>query len=156
MLILGKILEAHPLLAKDAEPANTPAFYLAALDVLEDGENASHSVKSQRFPREDWRLAVSVGEYPETIVLEDTILLTGLSLSAGRTLVCLANEKLRRLTQTSNTAPLINFQDDLWPKDSAFGPSFSRRPPLTRRVTLPPMTPHQILLQAADQFSRGT
>jgi hypothetical protein len=62
LFILGKILEAYPLLAKDAEPANTPAFYLAALDVLEDGENASHSVKSQRFPREDWRLAVSVGK----------------------------------------------------------------------------------------------
>jgi hypothetical protein len=153
MLILGKILEADPSLAKDAEPVNTPAFYLAALDVLEDGEDASHSVKSQKFPREDWRLAVSVGEYLRTIVMEDTLSLTRWAI--GRTLVCLANEKLRRLTQTSNIAPLIDFHDDLWPKDSAFGASFSRRPPLTRRVTLPPMTPHQILLQAADQFSRG-
>lgn len=135
MLLLGKILEAYPTLAKDVEPVNTPAFYLAALDVLEDGENAYHSVSGNRFPKEDWRLSVSV----------------------GRTLVCLAEEKLRRLSKSNQQANgfVINFQDDLWPKDSAFAPSFSKRPPLTRRVTLPSASPHEVLNSACDHFSRA-
>jgi len=61
MLLLGKTLEAYPTLAKEVEPVGTPAFYLAALDVLEDGENAPHSVHNHRFLKEDWRLALSIG-----------------------------------------------------------------------------------------------
>jgi len=73
MLMLGKILEAYPSLAKDVEPVNSPTFYLAALDVLEDGENASHSVNSGKFPREDWRLAVSMGGFLEAGVLNSIL-----------------------------------------------------------------------------------
>lgn len=137
MLLLGKTLEAYPTLAKEVEPVGTPAFYLAALDVLEDGVNAPHSVYNHRFLKEDWRLALSI----------------------GRTLVCLADEKLRRISSDHSSkissTPIVNFQDDLWPKDSAFGPSFTRRPPMTRRITLPLMSPHEIILQAVDQFSRA-
>jgi hypothetical protein len=61
MFLLGKTLEAYPTLAKEVEPVGTPAFYLAALDVLEDGENASHLVHNHRFLKEDWRLALSIG-----------------------------------------------------------------------------------------------
>jgi hypothetical protein len=61
MLLLGKTLEAYPTLAKEVEPVGTPAFYLAALDVLEDGENASHLARNHKFLKEDWRLAFSIG-----------------------------------------------------------------------------------------------
>lgn len=70
MLLLGKILEAYPALSKPVEPVGTPAFYLAALDVLEDGESASHSFSSHKFLREDWRLAVSVGKCLKISFLE--------------------------------------------------------------------------------------
>lgn len=136
--LLGKILEADPTLAKEGEPVNTPAFYLAAIDVFESGESLAHSTvtSDERLTREDWRLAINW----------------------GRTLVCLADEKLRRLSQRRGKAAFtsaMNFQDDLWPKDSAFASSPSKRPLLARRVSLPSMTPHEVLLQASDQFSRG-
>jgi hypothetical protein len=61
LLFLGKILESHPFLAKDMEPVNSPAFYLAALDVLEDGENALHAAEGHKSLKEDWKLAMSLG-----------------------------------------------------------------------------------------------
>jgi hypothetical protein len=61
LLFLGKILESHPFLAKDMEPVNSPAFYLAALDVLEDGENALHAAEGHKSLKEDWKLAISLG-----------------------------------------------------------------------------------------------
>ena len=51
--------------------------------------------------------------------------------------------------------PLVDFQDPVWPRDSAFASVSHRRPPVTRRISLPSSTPHEILLQATDQFSRG-
>lgn len=53
-----------------------------------------------------------------------------------------------------SSPPLVNFQDQVWPRDSAFA-SVSQRLPVTRRITLQGSTPHEILLQATDQFSRG-
>ncbi|KAG8807869.1 hypothetical protein FRC17_004227 [Serendipita sp. 399] len=134
LLLLGRILEVYPVLAKDGEPVNTPAFYLAALDVFEDGENAFRSVTDGVFLKGDWRLAYST----------------------GRTLVAVTEEKIRRLTRpTHTTATLVDFQDDLWPKDSGFARSFSKRPPLIRRVTLPSSTPNEMLTSACDHFSRA-
>ena len=51
--------------------------------------------------------------------------------------------------------PLVDFQDQVWPRDSAFASASQRRLPVTRRITLQGSTPHEILLQATDQFSRG-
>jgi hypothetical protein len=51
--------------------------------------------------------------------------------------------------------PPADFQDPVWPQDSAFASVSHRRPPVTRRISLPSSTPHEILLQATDQFSRG-
>ena len=50
---------------------------------------------------------------------------------------------------------LQDFQDPVWPRDSAFASVSHRRPPATRRISLQGSTPHEILLQATDQFSRG-
>lgn len=136
-LLLGKMLEADPSLAKDGEPVNTPAFYLAALDVFETGESLAHAASAdERVAREDWRLAISW----------------------GRALVCLADEKLRRIAEREAEAagnPSVDFKNDIWPKDSGFASSSTRRPLLARRVSLPSMSPNEILLQAVDQFSRG-
>jgi hypothetical protein len=51
--------------------------------------------------------------------------------------------------------PLVDFQDPVWPQDSAFASVSQRRLPVTRRISLQGSTPHEILLQATDQFSRG-
>jgi len=51
--------------------------------------------------------------------------------------------------------PFIDFQDEVWPRDSAFASISQRRLPVTRRLSLQGSTPHEILLQATDQFSRG-
>ncbi|KAG8840632.1 hypothetical protein FRB91_005868, partial [Serendipita sp. 411] len=134
LLLLGRILEVYPDLAKDGEPTNTPAFYLAALDALEDGENASRSMIDAVFCKGDWKLAYNI----------------------GRTLVSLTDEKVRRLSQPAHTTTtLVNFQDELWPKESSFARAVSKRPPLIRRVTLPGSTPHEMLTSACDQFSRA-
>jgi hypothetical protein len=75
LFLLGKILSAEPSLAKDGEPAGSPAFYLAALDVFEMGENLPRRWDEHGSSREDWRMAIVW----------------------GRCLVCLADEKLRRM-----------------------------------------------------------
>lgn len=50
---------------------------------------------------------------------------------------------------------MVNFQDQLWPKGSPFAASIARRPPITRQISLRGSNPHDILLQATDQLSRG-
>ena len=75
LFLLGKIISAEPSLAKDGEPAGSPAFYLAALDVFEMGENLPKRSDEQGSSREDWRMAIVW----------------------GRSLVCLADEKLCRM-----------------------------------------------------------
>jgi len=171
LFLLGKIIAAEPSLAKDEEPAGSPAFYLAALDVFEMGENLPKRWEEHGSPREDWRMAVVW----------------------GRSLVCLADEKLCRMERTTThgtyplfrlctqpepsfwdsvclffppiftsagsshepSPPLVDFQDPVWPQDSAFASISHRRPPVTRCISLRGSTPHEILLQATDQFSRG-
>ena len=80
LFLLGKIIAADPSLAKDGEPAGSPAFYLAALDVFEMGENVPKRWDEQGSSREDWRMAVVW----------------------GRCLVCLADEKLCRMESTTH------------------------------------------------------
>ena len=79
LFLLGKIIGAEPSLAKDGEPAGSPAFYLAALDVFEMGENLPRRWDEHGSSREDWRMAVVW----------------------GRCLVCLADEKLGRMENTN-------------------------------------------------------
>ena len=81
LFLLGKIIAADPSLAKDAEPAGSPAFYLAALDVFEMGENLPKRWDEHGGPREDWRMAIVW----------------------GRCLVCLADEKLCKMKNTMHS-----------------------------------------------------
>ncbi|KAF9038655.1 hypothetical protein BJ165DRAFT_1407782 [Panaeolus papilionaceus] len=49
-----------------------------------------------------------------------------------------------------------NLEDDpVWPPHSPFALIASRRPPVTRRMTLSETTPSELLVLAQDQFSRG-
>ena len=61
LFLLGKIISAEPSLAKIGEPAGSPAFYLAALDVFEMGENLPKRWDEHGRSREDWRMAVVWG-----------------------------------------------------------------------------------------------
>jgi hypothetical protein len=80
LFLLGKIISAEPSLAKDGEPAGSPAFYLAALDVFEMGENLPKRWDEHGSSREDWRMAIVW----------------------GRCLVCLADEKISRMENTTH------------------------------------------------------
>ena len=166
LFLLGKIVAAEPSLAKDGEPAGSPAFYLAALDVFEMGESLPKRWDEHGSSREDWRMAIVW----------------------GRCLVYLADEKLCRMEIKNRThgvypfsayasfmapmystdspsvgsshessPPQVDFQHPVWPQDSAFASVSHRRPSGTRRTSLQgsASTPHEILLQATDQFSRG-
>jgi len=78
LFLLGKIISAEPSLAKNGEPAGSPAFYLAALDVFEMGENLPKRWDEHGSSREDWRMAIVW----------------------GRCLVCLADETVCRMGNT--------------------------------------------------------
>ena len=85
LFLLGKIISADPSLAKNGEPAGSPAFYLAALDVFEMGENLPKRWDEHGRSREDWRMAVVW----------------------GRCLVCIADEKICRMENTTHGMPPV-------------------------------------------------
>ncbi|KAH9911990.1 uncharacterized protein B0H18DRAFT_1056967 [Fomitopsis serialis] len=144
------------LVAQDAsvplpdEPKLASDYWLAALDVFQTGENLpaltgapSHSSGFADLT-EDWRMAVIW----------------------GRTLVCLADEKLThslRLAKERATgdfcvlpsASPFDLSEPKWPKDSPFASIAACRPPVSRRVTLYSATAHDVMVLAMDQFSRG-
>ncbi|KAH9479254.1 hypothetical protein JR316_0007842 [Psilocybe cubensis] len=221
LFFFGNIVDASPSLCMPGEPANPVVYWLCALDAFEIGENLPartsgrvNNVKGDYFssggstgvvsrsayaaraagvtpPPEDWRMAVVW----------------------GRTLVCIAEEVVRRqherskqgLPPLSHTSPQLGFalapgmqlsnyadvvplaptmpaspsafplpqqrlaeaQKDaaaagsnldspVWPPNSPFATIISRRPALPPRLTLDSgVSPHELLLLAQDQFSRG-
>jgi len=134
---------AHdPSLALEGESASPTAYWLAALDVFEAGENLpSRTDPSMSDAPEDWRMAVVW----------------------GRTLVCLADVKVTRsIRATQDTFDCVNSQPSFtaedepdWSPDSPFHAIASRRPPVTRRMTLTTASAHDLMVLAMDQFSRG-
>lgn len=134
---------AHdPSLALEGESASPTAYWLAALDVFETGENLpSRTDPKMSDAPEDWRMAVVW----------------------GRTLVCLADVKISRSIKAAegnlgclNSHACFTAEDEPdWSPDSPFHAIASRRPPVTRRMTLTSASAHDLMVLAMDQFSRG-
>ena len=142
LFLFGNLIAHDPSLALEGESASPTAYWLAALDVFETGE----SLPSRTDPKmcdapEDWRMAVVW----------------------GRTLVCLADVKITRsikaaqgnLDCLSSQACFTAEDEPDWSPDSPFHAIASRRPPVTRRMTLTSASAHDLMVLAMDQFSRG-
>ncbi|CAL1713945.1 unnamed protein product [Somion occarium] len=160
LFLLGNIVAQDPSLALPGEPSSAATYWLAALDVFETGESLPCLLDSRGCAEasEDWRMAIAW----------------------GRTLVCLAEEKIssmkRAQEEAAARAASAGLAPDLpassawaylsspgpftvtepsWPKDSPFYTIAVNRPPVTRRMSMYSATPHDILVLATDQFSRG-
>lgn len=142
LFLFGNLIAHDPTLALEGESASPTAYWLAALDVFETGEN----LPSRTDPKmcdapEDWRMAVVW----------------------GRTLVCLADVKITRSIKASrgnldclSPQGCFTAEDEPdWSPDSPFHAIASRRPPVTRRMTLTSASAHDLMVLAMDQFSRG-
>ena len=142
LFLFGNLIAHDPSLALEGESASPTAYWLAALDVFETGEN----LPSRTDPKmcdapEDWRMAVVW----------------------GRTLVCLADVKITRSIKAAqgnlnclNSQACFTAEDEPdWSPDSPFHAIASRRPPVTRRMTLTSASAHDLMVLAMDQFSRG-
>lgn len=142
LFLFGNLIAHDPSLALEGESASPTAYWLAALDVFETGEN----LPSRTDPKmcdapEDWRMAVVW----------------------GRTLVCLADVKITRSMKAAqgnlnclNSQACFTAEDEPdWSPESPFHAIASRRPPVTRRMTLTSASAHDLMVLAMDQFSRG-
>ncbi|KAF7794967.1 hypothetical protein EIP86_006110 [Pleurotus ostreatoroseus] len=159
LYLVGTLLLADPGLALPDEPRAPSTYWLAALDVFETGENMPAVVHGARARPEDWRMAVAW----------------------GRTLVCLAEEKLRHAHELEGahgampaaTTPTpgrdlangwcayapsagpFSHSEPRWPASSPFHAIAVARPPVTRRMSLWGASAHDVLVLAMDQFARG-
>ncbi|KAH8091659.1 hypothetical protein BXZ70DRAFT_952720 [Cristinia sonorae] len=161
LFLMGNIIAQDPSLALPDEPSTPSTYWLGALDVFETGENLPCLIDGKGVGEisEDWRMAIAW----------------------GRTLVCLADEKvsssiksqaqIKAQTESSdgsqptlqemwaavnsNHASPFTLTEPVWPKDSPFHSIALNRPPVTRRMSLYSASPHDIMVLATDQFSRG-
>ena len=142
LFLFGNLMAHDPSLALEGESASPTAYWLAALDVFETGENLpSRTDPDMSDAPEDWRMAVVW----------------------GRTLVCLADVKITRsikaphgnLAFLSSQASFTAEDEPDWSPNSPFHAIASRRPPVTRRMTLTSASAHDLMVLAMDQFSRG-
>ncbi|KAF7301459.1 hypothetical protein MIND_00711200 [Mycena indigotica] len=132
LFLFGNLISQDSSLAVDDEPTHPATYWLAALDVFETGENLPSRTSGRGcVAPEDWRMAIVW----------------------GRTLLAVADEALS-LSQGRKTAPPP--PEPKWPSPAAspFAAIALRRPPACRRITLS-ASPHDLLLLAMDQFTRG-
>ncbi|KAF9265065.1 hypothetical protein L218DRAFT_986628 [Marasmius fiardii PR-910] len=148
LFLFGNLIAQDPSLCLPGEPNSPNAYWMAALDVFETGENLptrTHGLGACEAP-EDWRMAIVW----------------------GRTLVCLADERIvkdrdkseespRENATTSTSQPVYQTQplEPNWEPDSPFSIIAQRRPPVTGRMSLTTASPNELLKLAMDQFSRG-
>ncbi|KAL0954071.1 hypothetical protein HGRIS_005221 [Hohenbuehelia grisea] len=147
LFIFGNLIAQNPELALPGEPGTPCPYWLAALDVFETGENLPSRTDGRcAEPPEDWRMAIVW----------------------GRTLVCIADEALTAAAKSKQSGSMgpspqscLSAADQFaadepnWPQESPFSAIAARRPPVTRRMTLSSNSPHELMVLAMDQFSRG-
>ena len=142
LFLFGNLIAYDSSLALEGESSSPTAYWLAALDVFESGENLpSRTDPMMCDAPEDWRMAVVW----------------------GRTLVCLADVKVTRSIKAAqgnldclDSQECFTAEDEPdWSQDSPFHAIASRRPPVTRRMTLTSASAHDLMVLATDQFSRG-
>jgi hypothetical protein len=135
LFMFGNIIARDTAFAKPGEPSEGSPYYLAALDVFEAGENLPCNT-SREPGGEDWRMAISW----------------------GRTLVCLADETVTQ-EEAGRAHPSPGYSsftaEPVWHRESPFSTQAARQPPVARRMSLIGSSPHDILVMAIDQFSRG-
>ncbi|KAF9803435.1 hypothetical protein IEO21_09689 [Rhodonia placenta] len=136
LFLMGTIIAQDSTAALPGEPDTPSAYWLAALDVFETGENlpsrtCGNDARGAGFSdlAEDWRMAIVW----------------------GRTLVCLADEKV---AYSIHASP-FPMTEPAWPADSPFAAIAAARPPVSRRMGLYSATAHDVMVLAMDQFSRG-
>lgn len=158
---MGSIIAQDPSFALPDEPSTASTYWLGALDVFETGESLPCLLEGKGTGEisEDWRMAIAW----------------------GRTLVCLADEKISATLRSqatlnvndnsadgrqqtlqeawaavnSNSSSAFSLTEPVWPKDSPFYSIAQSRPPVTRRMSLYSASAHDIMVLATDQFSRG-
>ncbi|KAJ7179325.1 hypothetical protein C8R46DRAFT_1324583 [Mycena filopes] len=136
LFLFGNLIAQDASIATPDEPSTPAPYWLAALDVFETGENLPSRTNGS-CEMEDWRMAVIW----------------------GRTLIAIADEALT-ITQErerSGTAVPPPTPEPRWPSPAAspFAAIAMRRPPASGRITLANAAPHELLLLAMDQFTRG-
>ncbi|KAJ8090411.1 hypothetical protein PM082_019009 [Marasmius tenuissimus] len=145
LFLFGNLIAQDPTLTLPGEPNSPMAYWTAAIDVFETGENLptrTHGLNACDAP-EDWRMAVVW----------------------GRTLVCLADERVTRLREDGESEESEESQSQQQQQqpehhhhheeDTPFTIIAQRRPPLTNRTSLITASPTHLLKLAMDQFSRG-
>lgn len=148
LFLFGNLIAQDPSLATGDEPTTPSSYWLSAVDVFQISENlpTTHSHRSRssnsstssrpfEIEQTDWRIGIVW----------------------GRTLVSLADEKLRSTLSTPASVPLTSIIPlpkpqpiPTWPPLRAIA---ARRPPGT--TTPSTFTPSDYLLTAHDQLSRG-
>ncbi|KAJ7460693.1 hypothetical protein FB451DRAFT_1044838 [Mycena latifolia] len=133
LFLFGNLIAQDPALALPDEPSTPATYWLAALDVFETGENLPSRTSGRGCEApEDWRMAIVW----------------------GRTLLCVADEALTLALDPAAPRPP---PEPKWPTPAAspFAAIAMRRPPASRRIALATAQPHDLLLLAMDQFTRG-
>ncbi|TBU39324.1 hypothetical protein BD309DRAFT_872523 [Dichomitus squalens] len=151
LFLMGNLVAQDPSIVLPEEPDAPSTYWLAALDVFETGENLPSRVGGTDLDAaEDWRMAIVW----------------------GRTLVCLADEKVTHNIKMAkeqaeasdaspnhssyfSTASAFSMSEPHWPPSSPFHAIAQFRPPVTRRMSLYSASAHDIMVLAMDQFSRG-
>lgn len=151
LFLMGNLVSQDPSIVLAGEPDSPSTYWLAALDVFETGENLPSRIGGGSLDSpEDWRMAIVW----------------------GRTLVCLADEKVthnmkQAKAQAEASAAQSNeycyftsgspfsMSEPHWPTTSPFHAIAQFRPPVTRRMSLYSASAHDIMVLAMDQFSRG-
>ncbi|KAH9893646.1 hypothetical protein C8Q73DRAFT_746305 [Cubamyces lactineus] len=151
LFLMGNLVAQDPAVVLPGEPDAPSTYWLAALDVFETGENLPSRTGGSHFDTaEDWRMAIVW----------------------GRTLVCLADEKVTyniKMAKAQADASAVptgeycyypsgssfSMSEPQWPPSSPFHAIAQFRPPVTRRMSLYSASAHDIMVLAMDQFSRG-
>ncbi|KAI0737278.1 hypothetical protein C8Q80DRAFT_325463 [Daedaleopsis nitida] len=151
LFLMGNLVAQDSSVVLAGEPDVPSTYWLAALDVFETGENLPSRIGGNNLDNaEDWRMAIVW----------------------GRTLVCLADEKVTYNMKEAKTraeasaAPATEYgyypsgspfsmSEPRWPSSSPFHAVAQFRPPVTRRMSLYSASAHDIMVLAMDQFSRG-
>ncbi|KAI0351284.1 hypothetical protein OH77DRAFT_1411267 [Trametes cingulata] len=150
LFLMGNLVSQDPSIVLPGEPDAPSTYWLAALDVFETGENLPSRTGGWNVDTaEDWRMAIVW----------------------GRTLVCLADEKvtynMKQAKAQADASPQsgdycyypsgssFSMSEPQWPPSSPFHAIAQFRPPVTRRMSLYSASAHDIMVLAMDQFSRG-
>ncbi|OSC96678.1 hypothetical protein PYCCODRAFT_1347963, partial [Trametes coccinea BRFM310] len=152
LFLMGNLVAQDPSVVLPGEPDAPSTYWLAALDVFETGENLpSRTWGTSLDTAEDWRMAIVW----------------------GRTLVCLADEKVTynikqaKAQADASAGPSageycyypsgssFSMSEPSYPPTSPFHAIAQFRPPVTRRMSLYSASAHDLMILAMDQFSRG-